>query len=136
MFNKNNYVLSSRRTISGISKILDENTLDRETLKREKTDKLFIGKVGVDSFYIISSSAIGVCCAVSGSIKYSENHTTEINIETRLPKTFITLFSVWTILTTAAFAFNIFKHGVASGKYSYLLHYHDRLVPAAFIQPL
>ncbi len=111
MLNKNNYVLNAPKTIQEISQILDANTLDRETLKREKTDKLFIGKVGADSFYIISSSAIGVCCAISGIIKYSEAHTAELNIETRLPQTFITLFSVWAILTTAAFAFNIFKHG-------------------------
>jgi hypothetical protein len=111
MFNKNKYVLKSRRTISGISQILDANTLDRETLKREKTDKPFIGQVGGDSFYIISSSPIGVCCAIGGLIKLSENNTAEINIETKLPKTFIVLFSIWTIVTAGAFVFNISKHG-------------------------
>lgn len=111
MFNKNKYVLNSRRTIAGISQILDANTLDRETLKREKTDKPFIGQVGADSFYIISSSPIGVCCAIGGIIRLSENNTAQINIETKLPKTFIVLFSVWTILTTGAFVFNVSKHG-------------------------
>jgi len=111
MFNKNKYVLNSRRSITGISQVLDANTLDRETLKREKTDKLFIGKVGADSFYIISSSPIGVSCAISGLIKNSENHAAEINIETRLPKMFIILFYIWTALTTAAFVFNMMKHG-------------------------
>jgi hypothetical protein len=111
MFNKNKYVLNSRRTISGISQILDANTLDRETLKREETDKPFIGQVGDDSFYIISSSPIGVCCAIGGIIKLSENNTAQINIETKLPRTFVVLFSIWAVLTTGAFVFNILKHG-------------------------
>jgi hypothetical protein len=123
MFNKNKYVLNSRRTISGISQILDANTLDRETLKREKTEKPFIGQVGDDSFYIISSSPIGVCCAIGGIIKLSENNTTQINIETKLPKTFTVLFSVWTILTAGAFVFNISKHGppTASAVISFII---------------
>jgi hypothetical protein len=111
MFNKNNYVLNSNRTISGISQILDTNTLDRETLKREKTDKPFIGKVGSDSFYIISSSPIGICCAISGLIISGDNASTEIRIETKLPKAFMVLFVVWSVFTSGAFLYAIFSQG-------------------------
>ncbi len=111
MFNKNNYVLNSSRTISGTSQILDANTLDRETLKREKTEKPFIGKVGSDSFYIISSSPIGICCAVSGLITSTEDASTQIRIETKLPKAFIILFVVWSVFTSGAFIYAIISQG-------------------------
>ena len=111
MFNKNNYVLKSGRTISGTSQILDVNTLDRETLKREKTDKAFIGKVGVDSFYIISSSPIGICCAISGLIINAEDASTEVRIETKLPKAFIVLFVVWSVFTSGAFMYAVVSQG-------------------------
>jgi hypothetical protein len=111
MFNRNNYVLKSNRTISGVSQILDSNTLDRETLRREKTDKLFIGKVGSDSFYIISSSPIGVSCAISGIITSADDTSTEIRIETKLPKAFITLFVVWSVFTSGAFVYAIVSQG-------------------------
>lgn len=111
MFNKNNYVLKSHRTISGVSQILDTNTLDRETLRREKTDKLFIGKVGADSFYIISSSPIGVSCAISGIITSADDASTEIRIETKLPQAFIVLFVVWSVFTSGAFIYAIVSQG-------------------------
>ncbi|WCT11796.1 hypothetical protein [Mucilaginibacter jinjuensis] len=111
MFNKNNYVLKTPRTISGISQILDNNTLDRETLRREKTNKLFIGKVGSDSFYIISSSPIGISCAISGIITSADDASTEIRIETKLPKAFIVLFVVWSIFTSGAFVYAIISQG-------------------------
>ena len=111
MFNKNNYVLNSSRTISGTSQVLDTNTLDRETLKREKTDKPFIGKVGSDSFYIISSSSIGICCTISGIITSADDASTEIRIETKLPKAFIVLFVVWSVFASGAFIYAIISQG-------------------------
>ncbi len=111
MLNKNNYVLNSNRTVSGTSQILDANTLDRETLKREKTDKPFIGKVGSDSFYIISSSPIGICCAVSGLITSADDASTQIRIETKLPKAFIVLFVVWSVFTSGAFIYAVVSQG-------------------------
>jgi hypothetical protein len=111
MFNKNKYVLNSSRTISGISQILDTNTLDRETLKREKTDKPFIGKVGSDSFYIISSLSIGICCTISGIITSADDASTEIRIKTRLPKAFMVLFVVWSVFTSGAFIYAILSQG-------------------------
>ena len=96
---RNNYLIKSNHALPEIKKRLKLNTLEKNKLTREKTDKAFIGQITQTGFVIITSTALGVVCAVTGRFNPNPGNTkakgTEIAIETRTQSVFFIMIAVW-----------------------------------------
>ena len=99
-FSKDKYTLTSPLSVTEVTDRLYQNTLFRKKLMRTRTDKLFIGEVTEDDFYIMGSSRTGVLCVVNGKVS-NDGQKTIVEIETRLHRAFLILFSCWAILVIA-----------------------------------
>jgi hypothetical protein len=100
MFNsKHHHTLTVRKTVSETKEILLQHTLyrDRKLLVKERTDKPLIGKIDDNGFLVISSAKRGVLCVLNGEFK-NEGGNTVIEIETRLHRAFLVLFTAWAVL--------------------------------------
>jgi hypothetical protein len=95
---RDKYTLTIHDPIPVIKERLCMNTLNRPRLIKEKTYKLLIGEVKMDGFSLIGSSPIGVLCALNGTFEYVDGKTTTVEIETKIQKVFILLFTAWIII--------------------------------------
>ncbi|WP_207534695.1 hypothetical protein [Desertivirga arenae] len=86
---------------------LKENTLKKDHLSTELTEKRFIGRVGESDFKIISSVVgKGAFCVLQGNIDASTGSGT---VSIAIHKAFRTLISKWCLLPFSIVVFCLFK---------------------------
>jgi hypothetical protein len=95
------YTLTTPLPIPEIREKLYNNTLVKDVLVRQRTDKQFIGEVDEDGFYLISSSRIGVICTLKGTFE-NDGQNSIIEIESKIHRAFIILFACWSIFIIVA----------------------------------
>ena len=91
--------LSSKLSLIEVKEILLSNTLLKEGLVVEKTERLFIGQVQDSRFKIIRATPIGSICVVTGQFE-NNNNSVSITIHTRLHPVYIGLFIGWLVVLT------------------------------------
>ncbi|GAA4922898.1 hypothetical protein [Mucilaginibacter defluvii] len=101
-FGRNTFHFTSNLSVTDVRQRISKNTLIKDRLTSEKTDKTFIGTVETDEFYIMSSSAIGVACTLRGKLSRGNGkNNTHIDIETRTQRIFIWLVVIWMVVISA-----------------------------------
>jgi hypothetical protein len=96
----NRFILTTPVRLPEIKETLRRNTLTRKVLIKEKTDKLFIGKIEDDGFYLVSAAPKGILCTLKGSFE-AEGKDTRVEIQTKIHKAFIALFVCWLVFIIA-----------------------------------
>ncbi len=94
------YLLKSDCDPNNLLQLVQKNTLNH-SLVMTSTKRYFIGRIGNNSFKIISSSMLpyGALCVVIGEIK--PNGT--IEIQTSLHKAFRVLYIIWLLVMVTVF---------------------------------
>ncbi|MCC8408720.1 hypothetical protein LJ707_07255 [Mucilaginibacter sp. UR6-1] len=102
-FGRNTFHFTSNLSITEVRQRITNNTLVKDRLTPEKTNKAFIGSVDAAGFNIISSSAVGIACTLRGELsRGTGKNNTHIDIETRTQRVFIWLILIWVLVVTAA----------------------------------
>jgi len=105
----NRFILTTPVRIPEIKERLRRNTLTRKVLIKEKTDKLFIGRIEDDGFYLVSAAPKGILCTLKGTFE-AEGSNTRLEIQTKIHKAFIILFTCWLVFIIAIPTVNYAMH--------------------------
>src|ERR1700761_9564339 len=99
-FSRDQFILNTPHPANVIAERLYNNTYITDKLVRVRTKDPFIGEVDEQGFYLMGSSRVGVLCTLNGKF-VTDGQNTSVEIETRIHKAFIILFTAWALVIAA-----------------------------------